>query len=64
MKRIVLCSYELWKPYLRAMMESDMKAVGIGTKRKTEVLETCLQQMKACFIDVCLYLQYPSFCRL
>ncbi|XP_071914410.1 DNA topoisomerase 3-alpha isoform X2 [Coffea arabica] len=43
--------YELWKPYLRAMMESDMKAVSIGTKRKTEVLETCLQQMKACFID-------------
>ncbi|KAK4477749.1 hypothetical protein RD792_017010 [Penstemon davidsonii] len=43
--------YELWKPYLRAMMESDMKAVSIGTKRKGEVLETCLQQMKACFVD-------------
>ncbi|KAL3524633.1 hypothetical protein ACH5RR_013005, partial [Cinchona calisaya] len=43
--------YELWKPYLRAMMECDMKAVSLGTKRKTEVLETCLQQMKACFID-------------
>ncbi|KAK3036186.1 hypothetical protein RJ639_030256 [Escallonia herrerae] len=28
--------YELWKPYLRAMMECDMKAVSIGTKRKTE----------------------------
>ncbi|KAL3337369.1 hypothetical protein AABB24_029834 [Solanum stoloniferum] len=43
--------YELWKPYLRAMMECDMKAVSIGTKRKVEVLETCLQQMKACFSD-------------
>ncbi|XP_019200561.1 PREDICTED: DNA topoisomerase 3-alpha isoform X3 [Ipomoea nil] len=43
--------YELWKPYLRSMMEHDMKAVSIGTKGKTEVLETCLQQMKACFLD-------------
>ncbi|WMV29067.1 hypothetical protein MTR67_022452 [Solanum verrucosum] len=43
--------YELWKPYLRAMMECDMKAVSIGTKRKAEVLETCLQQMQACFSD-------------
>ncbi|MCD7472323.1 DNA topoisomerase 3-alpha [Datura stramonium] len=43
--------YELWKPYLRAMMECDMKAVSIGTKRKAEVLETCLQQMKTCFLD-------------
>ncbi|KAA8547075.1 hypothetical protein F0562_003504 [Nyssa sinensis] len=43
--------YELWKPYLRAMMESDMKAVSIGSKRKADVLATCLQQMKACFLD-------------
>lgn len=43
--------YELWKPYLRSMMENDMKAVSVGTKRKAEVLETCLQQMKACFLD-------------
>ncbi|WOH07973.1 hypothetical protein DCAR_0727408 [Daucus carota subsp. sativus] len=43
--------YELWKPYLRATMESDMKAVSIGTKNKDEVLTTCLQQMKACFQD-------------
>ncbi|KZV52643.1 DNA topoisomerase 3-alpha-like [Dorcoceras hygrometricum] len=43
--------YELWKPNLRSMMESDMKAVSMGTKRKAEVLETCLQQMKACFLD-------------
>ncbi|KAG5528712.1 hypothetical protein RHGRI_029395 [Rhododendron griersonianum] len=44
--------YELWKPYLRAMMESDMKLVSTGAKRKAEVLETCLEQMKACFLDV------------
>ncbi|KAK9110282.1 hypothetical protein Sjap_018342 [Stephania japonica] len=43
--------YELWKPNLRSMMECDMKAVSIGTKRKSEVLDTCLQQMKACFLD-------------
>ncbi|KVI00499.1 hypothetical protein Ccrd_021255 [Cynara cardunculus var. scolymus] len=43
--------YELWKPYLRSMMEEDMKAVSVGNKRKAEVLATCLQQMKACFLD-------------
>ncbi|XP_031504229.1 DNA topoisomerase 3-alpha [Nymphaea colorata] len=43
--------YELWKPYLRSAMESDMKSVSVGTKRKAEVLESCLQQMKACFLD-------------
>ncbi|MFS7898497.1 putative DNA topoisomerase [Helianthus anomalus] len=31
----------------------DMKAVSIGNKRKDDVLATCLQQMKACFLDVC-----------
>lgn len=46
--------YELWKPYLRAAMEADMKAVSMGSKRKAEVLEACLQQMKACFMDVSL----------
>lgn len=45
-------SYELWKPYLRANMESDMTAVSMGTKRKDEVLETCLRMMKECFVDV------------
>ncbi|XP_059656323.1 DNA topoisomerase 3-alpha [Cornus florida] len=43
--------YELWKPYLRALMESDMKSVSTGAKRKADVLATCLQQMKACFLD-------------
>lgn len=46
--------YKLWKPYLRAVMERDMKAVSEGNKSKAEVLETCLQQMKACFLDVSL----------
>ncbi|XVE86484.1 hypothetical protein DITRI_Ditri18aG0037600 [Diplodiscus trichospermus] len=44
--------YELWKPNLRSMMEFDMKEVSVGNKSKDEVLATCLQQMKACFLDV------------
>jgi len=48
--------YELWKPYLRAKMEDDMKAVSLGTKMKNEILASGLQEMKACFLDVC-YLQ-------
>ena len=44
--------YELWKPNLRSTMEYDMKEVSIGNKSKAEVLATCLQQMKACFLDV------------
>ncbi|XP_028549631.1 DNA topoisomerase 3-alpha isoform X2 [Dendrobium catenatum] len=43
--------YELWKPYLRSMMECDMKEVSMGSKSKSQVLESCLQQMKACFLD-------------
>ncbi|BBM97047.1 DNA topoisomerase III [Marchantia polymorpha subsp. ruderalis] len=43
--------YELWKPYLRAMMENDMKAVSEGTKSKDVVLASCLQQMQDCFLD-------------
>ena len=33
-------------------MEHDMNEVSVGNKTKAEVLETCLQQMKACFLDV------------
>ncbi|KAJ8769133.1 hypothetical protein K2173_000908 [Erythroxylum novogranatense] len=43
--------YELWKPYLRSMMECDMKEVSVGNKSKDEVLTRCLQQMKSCFLD-------------
>lgn len=50
--------YELWKPYLRSKMECDTKEVCVGSKTKSEVLETCLQQMKACFLDVCSWTHY------
>ncbi|XP_028766082.1 DNA topoisomerase 3-alpha isoform X2 [Neltuma alba] len=43
--------YKLWKPYLRAVMERDMKEVSEGNKTKAEVLASSLQQMKACFLD-------------
>ncbi|XP_031256490.1 DNA topoisomerase 3-alpha-like [Pistacia vera] len=43
--------YELWKPNLRSMMENDMKEVSVGNKSRAEVLASCLQQMKACFLD-------------
>ncbi|PWA75282.1 topoisomerase 3alpha [Artemisia annua] len=38
---------DLWRPKLRSRMEEDMKAVSLGTKRKENVLATCLQQMKS-----------------
>lgn len=50
-----IMGYELWKPYLRAMMERDMKAVSDGTKTKAEVLESSLHQMKECFLDAKLH---------
>lgn len=40
------------------MMEQDMKAVSLGTKSKGQVLETCLHQMKNCFLDVSLRSPY------
>lgn len=41
-------------------MEADMKSVSVGTKSKAQVLEGCLQQMKACFLDVsCSLLSIP-----
>lgn len=48
----IFLRYELWKPNLRSMMESDMKEVSVGNKSKADVLANCLQQMKACFLDV------------
>ena len=32
-----------------------MKAVSLGTKRKAEILASCLQEMKACFLDVSVW---------
>ncbi|KAK4256820.1 hypothetical protein QN277_006496 [Acacia crassicarpa] len=43
--------YKLWKPYLRAVMERDMKEVSEGNKTKAVFLASSLQQMKACFLD-------------
>ncbi|XP_014523288.1 DNA topoisomerase 3-alpha isoform X1 [Vigna radiata var. radiata] len=43
--------YKLWKPYLRAVMERDMKFVSEGNKSKADVLATSLQLMEACFLD-------------
>lgn len=43
-------------------MEHDMNEVSVGSKTKAEVLETCLQQMKACFLDVSkLFFEYIFF---
>lgn len=43
--------HELWKPDLRALMESDMKAVSDGRKTKPQVLEAALEGMKSLFIS-------------
>ncbi|GAQ86760.1 DNA topoisomerase III [Klebsormidium nitens] len=43
--------YELWKPFLRAGMERDMKLVGEGAKSKAEVLQTSLHAMRQMFSD-------------
>lgn len=56
--------YELWKPNLRSMMEYDMKEVSVGHKSKAEVLANCLQQMKACFLDVSLLLAFSYIHKL
>lgn len=40
------------QPTLRAHMESAMKGIGEGTRRKEEVLASCLADMKAVFIQV------------
>lgn len=42
-------------------MERDMRAVGEGNKSKAEVLDSSLQQMKACFLDVSCYLALASY---
>lgn len=48
----VVLRHELWKPTLRALMESDMKAVSDGRKSKPQVLGTALEGMKSLFISV------------
>ena len=40
---------ELYKPYLRAQMENDMKLIGQGVKAKDAVLRECLNEMNRIF---------------
>ena len=40
---------ELYKPYLRAQMENDMKLIGIGAKSKDVVLRDCITEMSRIF---------------
>ena len=40
---------ELYKPYLRAQMENDMKLIAQGGKTKDVVLRECIQEMHRIF---------------
>lgn len=40
---------ELYKPYLRAQMENDMKLIAQGVKGKDEVLRGCVFEMNRIF---------------
>lgn len=41
---------DLYKPYLRAQMESDMKAIADGEKSKQEIYRECLKEMRKIFV--------------
>lgn len=41
---------DLYKPYLRAQMEADMKKVTLGEKTKQETYDQCLSEMKRIFM--------------
>lgn len=41
---------DLYKPYLRAQMESDMKAIADGKKSKQEIYRECLKEMRKIFV--------------
>ncbi|CDW85516.1 dna topoisomerase [Stylonychia lemnae] len=43
---------ELYKPYLRAQMEIDMKLIAQGAKAKSQVLIDCIAEMKRIFDKV------------
>jgi DNA topoisomerase IA len=60
----VIRRHELWKPDLRALMESDMKAVSDGRKTRPQVLQVALEGMKSLFISVSMQLIIlcPSLC--
>ena len=40
---------ELYKPYLRAQMENDMKLIALGQKPKDVVLRDCIHEMHRIF---------------
>ena len=40
---------ELYKPYLRAQMEADMKAIAEGARPKQVIYQECLAEMKKIF---------------
>ena len=40
---------ELYKPYLRAQMENDMKLIAQGAKSKEVVLRDCINEMNRIF---------------
>lgn len=41
---------DLHKPFLRAQMESDMKAIADGKKSKQEIYSECLKEMRKIFV--------------
>ena len=41
---------DLYKPYLRAQMELDMKAIAEGVKTKQEIYTECLKEMRKIFV--------------
>lgn len=41
---------ELYKPYLRAQMEADMKAIADGEKSKDEIYKECVMEMRKIFV--------------
>ena len=41
---------ELYKPYLRAQMEADCKAISEGRKSKQEIYTECLKEMRKIFV--------------
>ena len=41
---------DLYKPYLRAQMEADMKAIADGVKTKQEIYTECLKEMRKIFM--------------
>ena len=40
---------ELYKPYLRAQMEADMKCIADGLKPSNTVLNSCIDEMLSIF---------------